>query len=89
MNINFFSFEENDFISLTDIVRYKNKETTGLVISHWLTTKYTVEFMGLLEQVHNPNFKMLLNSVTLKMNLARMGMFYLLNSGYLTQGQLA
>jgi len=56
VNINFFSQEEEDFISLTDIAKYKNKEATGLVISHWMSTRYTIEFMGIWEQMHNPNF---------------------------------
>ncbi|MBN2890810.1 MAG: KilA-N domain-containing protein, partial [Bacteroidales bacterium] len=51
-----FSKNEDDFISLTDIAKYKNKEATGLVISHWLSAKYTVEFMGFSEQMHNPDF---------------------------------
>ena len=51
-----FSRGEDDFISLTDIAKFKNKEATGLVISHWLSTRYTVEFMGLWEQMHNSNF---------------------------------
>ncbi len=41
---------------MTDIAKFKNKEATGLVISHWLSTRYTVEFMGLWEQMHNPSF---------------------------------
>jgi hypothetical protein len=40
---------------LTDIARQKNG-TTGLVISHWLSTRFTVEFIGLLEQLYNPVF---------------------------------
>jgi len=56
ININFFSQKEKDFISLTDIAKYKNKEKTGLVISHWLSTRYTIEFMGIWEQLHNLNF---------------------------------
>ena len=56
INVNFFSQKQEDYISLTDIAKYKNKETTGLVISHWLSTRYTIEFMGLWEQMHNPNF---------------------------------
>lgn len=56
ININFFSQKEEDYISLTDIAKFKNKETTGLVISHWLSTRYTVEFIGLWEKIHNPNF---------------------------------
>jgi hypothetical protein len=51
-----FSQNSEDFISLTDMARFKNAETTGLVISHWLSTRYTVEFMGLWKQVNNPLF---------------------------------
>lgn len=47
---------KEDFICLTDIARYKNPEATGLVISHWLSTRYTIEFMGLWEKMHNPDF---------------------------------
>ena len=47
---------KEDYISITDIAKYKNAETTGLVISHWLSTKYTIEFMGLWEKMHNPDF---------------------------------
>ncbi|UPQ78787.1 KilA-N domain-containing protein [Flavobacterium azooxidireducens] len=46
----------NDYISLTDIAKQKNAESTGLVIAHWLSTKFTIEFMGLWEQMHNKNF---------------------------------
>jgi hypothetical protein len=45
-----------DYISLTDMAKYKNAEATGLVISHWMSTRYTVEFMGIWEQLHNPDF---------------------------------
>ena len=47
---------KEDFISITDIAKYKNTESTGLVISHWLSTKYTIEFMGYWEKMHNPDF---------------------------------
>jgi hypothetical protein len=50
------SIGTDDFISLTDIARHKNEDSTGLVISHWLSTKYTIEFMGLWEQLNNPDF---------------------------------
>ncbi len=46
----------SDYISLTDIAKQKNAESTGLVIAHWLSTKFTIEFMGLWEQMHNKNF---------------------------------
>ena len=48
--------EQEDYISITDIARHKNPEATGLVISHWLSTRYTIEFMGLWEKLHNPDF---------------------------------
>ena len=50
------SIKEQDYISLTDIAKHKNSNTTGLVISHWLSTRYTIDFMGLWEKMHNPDF---------------------------------
>jgi hypothetical protein len=46
---------EKDYISLTDMAKFKGADT-GLIISHWLTTKYTIQFMGLWEQMHNKDF---------------------------------
>ena len=46
---------EEEYISLTDMAKFKGKDT-GLIISHWLTTKYTIQFMGIWEQMHNKNF---------------------------------
>jgi hypothetical protein len=46
----------DDFISLTDMAKFKNSNETGLVISHWLSTRFTVEFMGVWERTNNPNF---------------------------------
>lgn len=51
-----FKKKDDDYISLTDIAKYKNKEKTGLVISHWLSSRSTVEFLGIWEQIHNLNF---------------------------------
>lgn len=47
---------KEDYISLTDMAKYKNPNETSLVISHWLSTRYTVEFLGIWEKVNNPNF---------------------------------
>ena len=55
-DITVFHTEKVDYISLTDMARFKNAETTGLVISHWLSTRYTIEFMGLWVQMNNPDF---------------------------------
>ena len=54
--INFVLHQNDDFISLTDIAKYKNPAETALVISHWMSTKFTVEFLGIWEQIHNQNF---------------------------------
>jgi len=54
--ITIFQTKKEDYISLTDMAKFKNAETTGLVISHWLSTRYTVEFMGLWETINNPIF---------------------------------
>ena len=47
---------ENEFISLTDIARYKSDEPKD-VIKNWMRSKDTLEFLGLWEQLHNSNFK--------------------------------
>ena len=51
-----FHQNENDYISLTDIAKYKNPAETSLVISHWLRTRYAINFLGIWEQMNNPNF---------------------------------
>lgn len=46
-----------DFISLTDIARNKNPDEPKDVVKNWLRSKTTIEFIGLWEQLNNPNFK--------------------------------
>ncbi|KKP95357.1 MAG: KilA-N domain protein [Candidatus Moranbacteria bacterium GW2011_GWE1_36_7] len=50
--------DDNDFICLTDMAKFKAYDS-GVVISNWLTTKYTVQFMGAWEQLHNPKFNLM------------------------------
>ena len=50
--------DENDFISLTDIARYKNPEFPADVVKNWMRTRSTIEFLGLWEQLNNPDFKL-------------------------------
>ena len=52
-----FSRNEDDYISLTDIARYKDSERTNYVIQNWMRNRSTVEFLGLWEVLYNPNFK--------------------------------
>lgn len=50
------SGNENDYISLTDIARYKSDEPTA-AIQNWMRNKDTIEFLGLWEKLNNPVFK--------------------------------
>jgi len=54
--IGILSQKNEDYISLTDMAKHKNPDATGLVISHWLSTRYTIEFMGLWESLNNEDF---------------------------------
>lgn len=47
----------NDYISLTDLARYKNSEFPKDVVKNWMRNRSTIEFLGLWEMMHNPNFK--------------------------------
>lgn len=52
--ISVISFEEKDYISLTDMVR--NIENGLALIEKWLRNKNTIEFMGIWEEMYNPIF---------------------------------
>ena len=47
---------KNDFVSLTDIARYKNTDDPRFVIQNWMRNRNTLEFIGLWEILNNPNF---------------------------------
>ena len=47
-----------DYISLTDIARQKNPDFPADVVRNWMRGKMTVAFLGLWEQLHNPDFKL-------------------------------
>ena len=46
---------KNDYISLTDIAKYKSDEPF-IVINNWLRNKDNIQFLGLWESMYNPNF---------------------------------
>lgn len=48
---------EDDFISLTDMARHKNATAPKDVVKNWLRLRSTIDFLGLWEQMNNPNFK--------------------------------
>jgi len=51
-----FQQNEEDYISLTDIAKFKNSEDPRFAIQNWMKTRYTVEFMGIWEKMNNSNF---------------------------------
>ncbi len=48
---------EEDYICLTDIAKYKNAEGSDDLIRNWLRNRNTIEFLGIWEHLNNPNFK--------------------------------
>ena len=52
------SVEEQDYISLTDMATAKEGDNRSAdIIKNWLRNRYTIEFLGTWEVIHNPNFK--------------------------------
>ena len=50
--------QEQDYISLTDMTNAKENESRAAdIIKNWIRTRYTIEFLGTWEMIHNPNFK--------------------------------
>jgi hypothetical protein len=48
---------EEEYISLTDMAKFKDAKRTNYIIQNWLRTRNSIEFLGLWEQFHNPKFK--------------------------------
>ena len=51
--INYVKIEDEDYISLTDMLKSKDG---NFFISDWLRNRNTIEFLGIWEEIHNPNF---------------------------------
>lgn len=47
---------KNDYISLTDMAKYKNTDDPRFIIQNWMRNRNTLEFIGLWEALNNPNF---------------------------------
>ena len=54
--ITILSQQEKDFICLTDIARVKNADRSDDLVRNWLRNRNTVEFLGIWEQLNNPDF---------------------------------
>lgn len=57
IQIHTFTDHENDYISLTDIARYRNRLEPKDVVRNWMRNHSTIEFLGIWELINNPNFK--------------------------------
>ena len=47
---------EEDYISLTDIAKHKNPDDPRFIIQNWMRRHFTIEFLGIWEQLNNPDF---------------------------------
>lgn len=57
LEIVLYSEKEDEYISLTDMAKFKDAQRTNYIIQNWMRTRNTIEFIGLWEQLYNPQFK--------------------------------
>ena len=48
--------DEEAYISLTDIAKYKNIDDPRIVISNWMSSYSTIDFLAMWEELYNPDF---------------------------------
>lgn len=46
-----------EYISITDIAKYRNQKEPSSILNNWMRNRSTIEFLGLWEKLNNPNFK--------------------------------
>ena len=51
--INYIQINDEDYISITDMLKSKDGD---FFVSDWLRNRNTIEFLGIWEEIHNPNF---------------------------------
>ncbi len=58
VEINLFnnSDNNNDYISLTGIAKYRSKDNPNELIRNWMRSRSSLEFLGIWEQLNNENF---------------------------------
>jgi len=52
-----FSKWNEDYVSITDIARFKNSTEPKDIVKNWMRSRSTIEFLGLWEKIYNPDFK--------------------------------
>lgn len=55
--IKIFTGQADDYISLTDIAKYKDSANMDTIIQNWLRNRNNIELLGFWEQMYNPDFK--------------------------------
>lgn len=57
LSINITGIQDNDYISLTDLARIKNHKEPKDVVKNWMRSRSTLEYLGLWENMNNPEFR--------------------------------
>ncbi len=58
LSISLAQMNQEDFICITDIAKYKNFNEPADIIKNWMRNKDTIELLGLWEKLNNPDFKL-------------------------------
>ncbi len=54
--IGFYTYNNDDYICITDIAKHKDPERSDYIIQNWLRNRNTIEFLGIWERINNPDF---------------------------------
>lgn len=57
IDINITGIGDDDYISLTDIARFKNEEDPNAVIANWIRRVDSLQFLAIWEKINNEHFK--------------------------------
>jgi len=57
ISVSYRKINKDEYISLTDIARFVNPEEPKIPIQTWMRNKDVISYLGLWEQLNNPNFK--------------------------------
>jgi hypothetical protein len=52
-----YALNEADYICITDMARFKDPNRTDYIVQNWLRNRNTIEYLGIWEQLNNPDFK--------------------------------
>jgi hypothetical protein len=55
--ISIITLNDEDYLCITDIARYKDADRTDYIIQNWLRNRNILEFLGMWERLNNPDFK--------------------------------